>query len=225
MIRPGAVRGGLAGSVAIHRDGALIAHQELFLEKSHSGLLTIMIDDLIDHCGIGINDLNAVALSEGPGSYTGLRIGASTAKGLAYSLEIPLIGVSTSEAMCRSVTLYDPKPILLCPMLDARRMEVYCLVANQDYEVIQEVHPHIVDQSSFLNILTDNKVVFFGNGASKCKEHIIHQNAFFIESVTPNAKHIGNLAYLKYKNDEFLDLAYFEPFYLKDFRPTQPSTL
>lgn len=211
-------------SVALHQNAELLGHQELFVEKSHSRLLTVVIDELISHCGMSLKDLDAIAVSEGPGSYTGLRIGVSTAKGLCYSLGIPLLGVSTLEALLRSVQPFISNSSLLCPMIDARRMEVYCLLANEKGEVIEPVHAEIIDENSFKDQLEDKKIVFFGNGSDKCQQVIASPNASYVDSVTPNAKNIGKIAADKYLNQEFVDLAYFEPFYLKDFRPTQPKT-
>lgn len=208
-------------SVALHSNDDLLGHQELFVEKSHSGLLTVLINDLINHCGLSMKDIDAVAVSEGPGSYTGLRIGTSTAKGLCYSLEIPMISVNTLEAMLGSIQPFYKDASLFCPMIDARRLEVYCLLANKNEQVIEPTHAKIVDENSFANVLSDHQVIFFGNGAMKCEELIKHPNAIFIEGITPNAKNVGSIAYSKYLKEEFVDVAYFEPYYLKDFRPTQ----
>ncbi len=212
-------------SVALHVDGRLLGHQELFVEKSHSGLLTVLISELTSHCGLLVKEVDAIAISEGPGSYTGLRIGTSTAKGLCYSLEIPMISVSTLEGMLRSVLPFSNKSSLLCPMIDARRMEVYCLLANANGKVIKPTHAKIINEESFIEILEQQEILFFGNGALKCQQVITHSNATFIDDITPNAKNIGAIASDKYLNKEFVDVAYFEPFYLKDFRPTQPKTM
>ena len=212
-------------SVALHQDTKLLGHKELFVEKSHSGLLTVLIRDLIYHCGRSIKDIGTIAISEGPGSYTGLRIGTSTAKGLCYSLEIPMIGVSTLEAMLWSVQPFLQETDLLCPMIDARRMEVYCLLANQRGQMIEAVHAKIIDKNTFMEVLEAHKIVFFGSGLTKCKQVIDHPNAVFIEDITPNAKNIGKIAHQKFLNKEFADLAYFEPFYLKDFRPMPPKVI
>ena len=168
-----------------------------------------------------MKDIDAVAISEGPGSYTGLRIGTSTAKGLCYALEIPMINVNTLEAMLWSVQPFANGSGLFCPMIDARRLEVYCLVANADAQVRTPTHAKVIDAESFADILAEQQITFFGNGAKKCEALIKHPNAIFMEGVTPNAKNIGLLAHSKYLNEEFVDVAYFEPYYLKDFRPTQ----
>ncbi len=212
-------------SVALHDDGELLGHQELFVDKSHSGLLTLLIDQLVNHCGLSLKQLAAIAISEGPGSYTGLRIGTSTAKGLCYSLEIPMISVSTLEAMLWSVLPFSDKASLLCPMIDARRMEVYCLLADAKGRVINPTRAEVIDEESFMEVLEHQEIIFFGNGALKCQQVITHSNATFIDHITPNAKNIGTIASDKYLNKEFVDVAYFEPFYLKDFRPTQPKTM
>lgn len=210
-------------SVALYFDKVLLGHQELFIEKSHSGLLTVLINDLIGHCELSLKDIDAIAISEGPGSYTGLRIGTSTAKGLCYSLDIPMINVNTLEAMLYSIRPFFKRGELMCPMIDARRMEVYCLLANEKKGVIEPTQARVINEESFVNLLEHNEIIFFGNGAIKCKEMITHSNAIFIDSVTPSAKNIGAMAYEKYLKQEFVDVAYFEPFYLKDFRPTQPK--
>ena len=212
-------------SVALYHDKTLLGHQELFVEKSHAGLLTVLINDLINYCELSIKDIDAIAVSKGPGSYTGLRIGTSTAKGLCYSLGIPMISINTLEAMLLSVQPFLNKHSLMCPMIDARRMEVYCLLANESRQIIESTHAKIIDEESFIDTLKEHKVIFFGNGALKCKQIITDPNAVFIDNITPNAKNIGEVAYDKYLNQEFVDVAYFEPFYLKNFRPTQPNLM
>jgi len=212
-------------SVAVHNDSELLGHKELFVEKSHSALLTVLINELVANCGISLKGLNVIAISEGPGSYTGLRIGTSTAKGLCYSLGIPLISVNTLEAMTWSVHPFLNQGSLMCPMIDARRMEIYCLLSNANSEVLEPTHAKIINGESFIDELEQNEIVFFGNGASKCKKTIIHTNATFIDGITPTAKNVGKIAYERYTNSEFADVAYFEPFYLKDFRPTQPKVI
>jgi tRNA threonylcarbamoyladenosine biosynthesis protein TsaB len=212
-------------SVALHCDGAVLGHQELFVEKSHSGLLTVIINDLTCHCGISLNELSAIAVSEGPGSYTGLRIGISTAKGLCYSLGIPLISVNTLEAMLWSVLPFMREDHLFCPMIDARRMEVYCLIADRDGVVIKPTHPKVISESSFIEVIKDKRIILFGDGALKCKEVLRGPNILFIDNILPNAKNIGQLALAKYANMEFEDVAYFEPFYLKDFKPMHSKSI
>jgi len=213
-------------SVALHEDGNLIAFTQYLLEKSHSSILTSLIDEIIKHSGLKPNDIKAVAVSEGPGSYTGLRIGTSTAKGLCFGLDIPLINVSTLLSMAYAINDFNPNKAYLCPMLDARRMEVYCLIADSGLNIIRDVKPEIIDGNSFEDILKEHKVLFFGNGAAKCENILRHwPNAQFYYEIHPNAKDIGKLAWPRYQQEEFADLTYFEPFYLKAFWPGKPKTL
>lgn len=210
-------------SVALHQHGELLGSQSLYIDKSHSGLLAPSMKSLVEYCGYGLKDLKAVAVSEGPGSYTGLRIGVSAAKGLCFSLDIPLIAVSTLEAMAIGVNKYNLGQAILCPMLDARRMEVYCLLADHEMNIIEETQPVIIDETSFENILEENDILFFGNGSAKCKEVIKSPNAKFIDHIHPDAATIGAIASGKFERVQFEDVAYFEPFYLKDFKLSKPK--
>ncbi len=213
-------------SVAITEGNNILATQKLFLEKSHSNLLTIIIQDLLKACGLSLKEIAAIAVSKGPGSYTGLRIGVSTAKGLAYSLDKPIVSVSTLKAMAHEVSQYNTEGSLLIPMLDARRMEVYTATFNDSLESLNEVEALILDEESFRETLTDRKALFLGDGAAKFKPLIeSNKNAKFIEGLTPSAWAIGQLAFNKYQKEEFEDIAYFEPFYLKEFRATTPKAL
>lgn len=213
-------------SVAITESNNVVATEKLFLERSHSNLLTIIIQDLLKTCGLSIEEMNAIAVSEGPGSYTGLRIGVSTAKGLAYALDKPIVSVSTLKAMAHEVNQFNTEGSLLVPMLDARRMEVYTATFNEALAPQNEVRALILDEGSFEETLTDKKVLFHGDGVAKFKPLIeSNKNARFIEGLTPSAWAIGQLAFKKYENQEFEDQAYFEPFYLKEFRATTPKAL
>lgn len=207
-----------ACSVAIHGQGKLIVSQKLFVEKSHSSHLTKMIEAAIKNADMTMGDLDAVAISMGPGSYTGLRIGTSTAKGICYALDIPLIAVNTLKAMAYGVNRYNHHKALLCPMIDARRMEVFCLVTDNNLKVLEKTNAKIIDEKSFEGFLEGNSILFFGDGAEKCKSIFEgNSNAIFIDDVTPSAIDIGHLAATKYGKKSFEDVAYFEPFYLKDF--------
>lgn len=210
-------------SVALHNDRELLGSQSLFIDKSHSGLLAPSIKSLVEYCGYTISDLEGVAVSEGPGSYTGLRIGVSAAKGLCFSLDIPLIAVSTLEAMARGVNRFNYDKALVCPMIDARRMEVYCLLVNSQGDIMLETQPVIISETSFQDQLTAEKILFFGNGAAKCRDVIMSDNAIFIDNIYPDAVNIGAIAAEKFRKSQFEDVAYFEPFYLKDFRISQPK--
>jgi tRNA threonylcarbamoyladenosine biosynthesis protein TsaB len=204
-------------SVALHIQGNLVASYELHTERSHSDQLTSLIEQICKQSGISLPQISAVAISKGPGSYTGLRIGVATAKGLCFSLNKPLIAINTLEAMVWQINTFFDKNTLFCPMIDARRMEVYCLVADSKGGILETTQAKIIDNQSFENILSQNKVVFFGNGATKCKTAIQHENAIFIEDLYPIARTVGLLASKQYTQKAFEDLIYFEPFYLKDF--------
>lgn len=175
--------------------------------------------------GMELNELKAVAISKGPGSYTGLRIGTSTAKGICYSLDIPLISINTLQAMALTVAgLYNN--VLLCPMIDARRMEVYYLITNNNLEEIEPTRSQVIDENAYKDLLSKHDVVFFGNGLDKCKAILSkHSRAIFVDSVYPTAKSVGKLASEKYKSGQFENLAYFEPFYLKEFLTTKAGKL
>ena len=210
-------------SVALHSQGKLLGCQELHLEKSHATHLAVMIEQLLTNCQLTPKDLSAVAVSKGPGSYTGLRIGVATAKGLCYGLEIPLIAVNTLSAMACQFKSQLARVDYFCPMLDARRMEVYCMLLNQQYEVVLETHALVVDEGSFEQWRSLGKVLFFGDGSDKCREILKGTNSIFVAGVKPSAKTIGVLAWDKYLDQQLEDLAYFEPFYLKEFRTTIPK--
>ncbi|HRK55768.1 MAG TPA: tRNA (adenosine(37)-N6)-threonylcarbamoyltransferase complex dimerization subunit type 1 TsaB [Cyclobacteriaceae bacterium] len=211
-------------SVALHDDGIIKASSHLFISQSASSQLAVMVDELLKRCDLKPNQLNAVAVSEGPGSYTGLRIGVASAKGLCYALDIPLIAVNTLESMVQKIATQFSDEIILCPMLDARRMEVYCLLANNKGDVLEPTQAKVMDETSFEEVLSKNKVVFFGNGAAKCKEVITNANAIFLSDITPSAEQIGELAFKKFQTQQFEDLANFEPFYLKDFLIKKPKS-
>lgn len=211
-------------SVALHDDGIIKASSHLFISQSASSQLAVMVDELLKRCDLKPNQLNAVAVSEGPGSYTGLRIGVASAKGLCYALDIPLIAVNTLESMVQKIATQFSDEIILCPMLDARRMEVYCLLANNKGDVLEPTQAKVMDETSFEEVLSKNKVVFFGNGAAKCKEVITNANAIFLSDIVPSAEQIGELAFKKFQTQQFEDLANFEPFYLKDFLIKKPKS-
>ena len=215
-------------SVALAQNGKFIAEKEIDNGYSHSQNLAIFIKEVLAETGKKPTDLNAIAISKGPGSYTGLRIGVSTAKGLCYALNIPLIAVPTLEVMVESLslTLSKGEGMLLCPMLDARRMEVYTALYDIEGNEKKTVCAEIIDESAFQKELENNMVYFFGNGAEKCKSVLgNHSNANFIDEVYPSAKSMAALSQTKFDKKEFEDVAYFEPFYLKDFVATTPKKL
>ncbi|PSR57309.1 tRNA (adenosine(37)-N6)-threonylcarbamoyltransferase complex dimerization subunit type 1 TsaB [Adhaeribacter arboris] len=206
-------------SVALYQNQELLALTELQLEKSHSSHTTVIISQILENCSLTLQDLSAVAVSGGPGSYTGLRIGSAIAKGLCYSLDIPLIEVSTLYALAYSLIQVIPNPeyYLYCPMLDARRMEVYCCLLNSDLQELLPVSPVILTNKSFEDFISQNPVIFLGSGASKFQKLIENSpRTLFHANVSLSAKPIGVLAYNKYKNHQFEDVAYYEPFYLKE---------
>jgi len=205
-------------SVALHKEEKLLAKTTLFGDYSHSSMLTTLIHNIMDTNNLPLSQLHAVALSKGPGSYTGLRIGVSTAKGLCFGLDIPLIAVNTLEAFALQVIpYYKDMGYLYCPMIDARRMEVYCLILDENLQILQQTEARIIDKDSFNELLSQKKVVFFGDGAAKCRAILDSQNAIFLENMHPDAAQIGQLAIQKYHQNDFEDVAYFEPYYLKEF--------
>jgi tRNA threonylcarbamoyladenosine biosynthesis protein TsaB len=218
-------------SVAISKGDQLLALVESGPERSHARLLNQYIRKGLEESGITFQQLDAVAVSKGPGSYTGLRIGVSTSKGIAYALRVPLLSCGTLEHMARGALarkevqeLADDagRHLLLCPMLDARRMEVYHALYTTGFEVVEEVSARIIEQESFSRELDRQLVCFFGPGAGKCREVINHPNARFVDDVQPSARDMIIPVSRKYADEEFEDVAYFEPFYLKDFIATIP---
>jgi len=217
-------------SVAISVNEKLLALRESYVDKSHAALVTVFIQELFEETGLKPADLDAISVSMGPGSYTGLRIGVSSAKGLAYGLGKPLIAVNTLKAMAWGLVntpdLYvndSGKEFYLSPMIDARRMEVYTSLFDPDLNTIKEVSAEIIDELSFQAFLDEKPVFFFGNGAEKCKDIIQHKNARFIPGFHNSSKYMVSLAYRSYQLKNFEDIAYFEPFYLKDFIATIPK--
>ena len=201
-------------SVALAKDGQLLDCIEEVSEKySHAEQLTVFIQDILAKHQFSTKDLDAVAISSGPGSYTGLRIGVSTAKGMCYALDIPLISISTLEAMAQ-VMKDDYAEHILCPMIDARRMEVYCAFFGKHRS---PVSAKVIEADSFADELEKAPVLFFGDGADKCQEILTHPNAHFELGVYPSAKGMVELAQQKFTKKAFEDVAYYEPFYLKEF--------
>lgn len=213
-------------SVAISEGEQVLAFQKLFLEKSHSNLLTLVIEGLAKHCGLTLQELDAIAVSKGPGSYTGLRIGVSTAKGLCFALQKPLIAINTLKAMAKGVSSFNVSDSLLCPMIDARRMEVYTALYDPELNELRKTEAKILDESSFEETLAEKSVLFFGNGSQKFQSLMEgKKGALFIEGVVPGAEAVAPLAFEAFEKGEFEDLAYFEPYYLKDFLATTPKKL
>ena len=210
-------------SVSIAHNGKVIAIKELNDDNySHGENLHVFIEKIIKKANISFSKLAAIAVSKGPGSYTGLRIGVSAAKGLCYSLEKPLISISTLESLANTIKVESGTAII--PLLDARRMEVYSAVFNSEYNQIRAVKAEIIDENSFNEYLEKNKTYFLGDGADKCKEIIQHKNAIFLDGYFPSSKEMAKLSFEKYKISDIEDVAYFEPFYLKDFLITQKKS-
>ena len=202
-------------SVAVHKDGELIATQAYYQEKSAATLLPVIIQEMLKNSGIELKSIDGIAVSSGPGSYTGLRIGVSTAKGMAFGLNKPLISVSSLDAMARSVEQFPFTDVYLCPMIDARRMEVYCKLMD-DKNQIWEARPLVVEPDSFESF-NDKPLYLFGDGSAKTKEVLSQENIVWIPNIHPNATEIGVLAEQKFNSGAFEDVAYFEPIYLKEF--------
>jgi len=189
---------------------------------NHAALLSVFIAEAMEFLKSTSKKPDAVAVSSGPGSYTGLRIGVSTAKGLCYGLDIPLIAVSTLEVLTAYALQITETTAnsLFCPMIDARRMEVYAAIYNQEGIIQREISADIIDENSYSEILESHIVYFFGNGAEKCKTTLTHPNARFIDGMYPLAENMIVLAEKAYNEKKFVDVAYFEPFYLKEFYTT-----
>ncbi len=211
-------------SVALHNQGKLLAELQLQVPQATASQLSVMIDQVSKLTGITPNQLEAVSVSSGPGSYTGLRIGVATAKGLCFGLGIPLIAIGSLPLLMQQVLPFNTNQYWLCPMLDARRMEVYTQLFSVNGQPQSEVHALVVDQSSFKDTLDHQGILFFGNGTGKCKETIQHPNAFFLPDVQPAAGKLGELAFQKFLQADFEDAAIFEPFYLKEFIAKKPKS-
>lgn len=214
-------------SVALHQDGVLLAIDINTQPQSAASQLAVMIQGLFKQTQIQPKELHAIVVTSGPGSYTGLRIGVATAKGLCYALNIPLIAINSLELMCHQVIeeKSDINYECLCPMLDARRMEVYCLLMNRNGQVIQPTQAKVIDHESFCDELLTHRIAFFGDGAEKCKTVMNAPNAIFIDNIFPSAKYLGSLAHSKWTNGQFENLGEFEPFYLKDFLIKKPNSI
>jgi tRNA threonylcarbamoyladenosine biosynthesis protein TsaB len=204
-------------SVALHDGEKLLAQAEVHEPQSHASMLAPLIHSVSRDTGIPLKEINAVAVTRGPGSYTGLRIGTSTAKGLCYALGIPLISVGTLELLAFQGNRENTSHALLCPMIDARRMEVYCLVADHHLQMVRPISAEIIHEKSFTELLEVGSVLFFGNGSEKCRSVIRHPNAVFLEGIFPQATILGLMAGKKFHAGEFEDLVQFKPFYLKEF--------
>lgn len=217
-----------ACSVAVSDEGQNVFKKEDLNGPSHAVSLGVFVDEALSFADSHAMPLDAVAVSCGPGSYTGLRIGVSMAKGVCYGRNLPLIGLPTLKIECVPVLLYHdelPDDALLCPMIDARRMEVYAAVYDRALNPVRDIAADIVDEHSYLEFLEKRPVYFFGDGAAKCKEKITHPNAHFIDGIRPLASMMLPLAEKAISEKDFKDIAYFEPFYLKEFVAGKPKKL
>lgn len=205
-------------SVALHNEGELLAAQTIHEPQMHASKLAGLIEEVLNVASARTTSLQAVAITSGPGSYTGLRIGTSTAKGLCYALAVPLIALPTLELLAYQASHLTTSDTLLCPMIDARRMEVYCTIVDSLRNTVRPVAAEIIDEASFKDILPEKRITFFGNGSSKCKAVINHPNAIFIDGIIPAASSLGEVAFKKFTQNQFVDLVHFEPFYLKEFQ-------
>ena len=204
-------------SVSLTKNGDLISIKENNDEKySHSTKLHSFINEVISDSKITINELSAIAVSKGPGSYTGLRIGVAAAKGLCFSLDIPLISVSTLLILSKQIKISSG---LILPVLDARRNEVYSAIYDANYKLVKKESPELIDSKSFENFSNDNQLYFIGSGQQKCRELIKSNNnlIFHNKETLPSSKEMANISYQKFISSDFEDLAYFEPAYLKNF--------
>ena len=209
-------------SIAIAENGKTLLVKQVSERNIHAEVITKFIDGLVQSVGIDYTNLDAIAVSSGPGSYTGLRIGVSTAKGLCFALDKPLIAIETLEAMANGIDVAKNLEIkgdaLLCPMIDAKRMEVYTAIFGQSGNRLKETAAEIINRDSFADLLASRQVVFFGDGADKCREVLgTNPNALFIPEFVNSAAFLSGKAAIKFINKDFVDVAYFEPYYLKDF--------
>ena len=211
-------------SVALGLNGICIAIKKLPIPNGHASLLHNLVNEVFSETNYSLHNLDAIAISIGPGSYTGLRVGVSSVKGFAFALNIPVIAVNTLQSLAAHfIELFPINDSLLVPMIDARRMEVYTAVYHTNLIVNQETNAQIISESSFLELLKNYKLAIFGNGSEKCKSVITHPNASFFANVDCCASGLISIAQKRFSQNEFVNLAYFEPFYLKDFIPTTPK--
>ncbi|MCQ2336340.1 MAG: tRNA (adenosine(37)-N6)-threonylcarbamoyltransferase complex dimerization subunit type 1 TsaB [Paludibacteraceae bacterium] len=212
-------------SVALVTESECLAYREDTSGNNHSKVIGVFVKEILAEAKRLNADVRAVALSKGPGSYTGLRIGTSFAKGLCYGMDIKLIAIPTLKIMAAPVAQMlkerGETDSVMCPMIDARRMEVYNALYDMDLNEVLPTAATIIDADSFSEHLSDKKIYFFGNGSGKCKETIVSPNAVFLEGVAPLAVNMREMAFEAYNNNRFEDVAYFEPFYLKEFIATK----
>ncbi len=214
-------------SVGISQNGEIIALRESFDQNSHAGLVSVFVGELMNECGLRFDELDAIAVSKGPGSYTGLRIGVSSAKGICYGADKPLLALETLTAMASGFATQYASELrtndLLCPMIDARRLEVYTSLFTPEQEKIRETEAVILDANSYSDYLKSHRIWFFGDGAPKCNEILTNPNVLIINDFYPSARYMASLAQSRFVAKQFENTAYFEPFYLKDFVAALPK--
>lgn len=212
-------------SVALFNNNELLVLNEINEGNMHASALTGLIEKTLKEAELTFNQLDAICVSKGPGSYTGLRVGVSTAKGLCFGLNIPLLAVNTLQSMAGVYMHQNPNNAqAICAVIDARRMEVYAAIYNSNLEEINPTQAIVIEEYSFEEQLNQGQIIFIGNGAAKCKSTITHANAVFVEEITCSALGLGKPAYQMFLENKFEDTAYFEPFYLKDFVGTIPKS-
>ena len=207
-------------SVALSVDGKVVAIEESLEKNSHAKNITIFSEKVIENAGISFNQLDAVAVSMGPGSYTGLRIGVSTAKGFCYAIDKPLIAINTLKSLAAGMRtqIKNTQDFLLCPMIDAKRMEVYYAFFDSNLNEVRETKAEVIDSNSFDDVFAKHKMIFAGDGSAKCKTFLgYHKNALFLDNYLPSSGNMCVLSEQSFNEKKFEDVAYFEPFYLKDF--------
>lgn len=212
-------------SAALVEDGKVIALKETDTGFNHASLLSVFVNDVVTEAGKELKDLDAVAVSKGPGSYTGLRIGVSTAKGLCYALDTKLISVSALDSMAIALAekYQSEENITFAPMIDARRMEVYTAFYDNAGVQTEDIKALIIDEENLKEYIENSKLVIAGDGAEKCLELYSSENLIYDKDILPSAKYMAALAEVAFKNEKFEDVAYFEPYYLKDFVAGKPK--
>lgn len=212
-------------SAALHKDGKTLVGRELHEPHLAASQLAVLVEEIMGETGTATREIDAVAVSAGPGSYTGLRIGVATAKGFCYALDIPLIAIN-SLLLLACQARGDVKPDdLLCPMIDARRMEVYSMLLDANLNEVEPIAARVIDETSYQDVLSKQRIHFFGTGSDKCRAAIRHPDANFISGVIPSALAMGQLAEARFVARQFEDVATFEPLYLKDFLIRKPKSL
>ncbi len=212
-------------SVALTEEEKILSFRENNEGRNHASLLTVFIDEVLKEAGKSASELDAIAVSKGPGSYTGLRIGISTAKGMAYALDIPVMAIPTLKIMAHGyLSLHSVEEnTLLCPMIDARRMEVYTEFYTRNLKVFREAGADIIEPHSYRDIRKDHKMIFFGDGAAKCQNVLEGKEIIIDKTYNISSLHMPLLSKEYFEQRNFENVAYFEPFYLKDFIATTPK--